>query len=817
MAEPTTSDLPTSTTEGAETAQETTVRHLLLFKIYFLLKEMPTTQTLAKETTPPPPQKSKHASRRKKRANNADAAETADPKSAAAITSDGEPDPDAAETAQAKPRRTRRKADPKSAAAITSDGEPDPDAAETAQAKPRRTRRKADPKSAAAITSDGEPDPDAAETIQAKPRRLRRKAAAATTSDGEPDLDADAKADEAKLRRENKKQKEKEALEPKEKPDETDHLSPYHLGYALLSVGLDKAGADCPKLIPGPLQRAKNTTQHAIAITIDPAFIDPTTVTTDPTAVLKPLGFTAAACNGEMRLQAGTHRVEAARFCFRDPIAVYQRLAKAAEKAGEKGLQREDAEKLKAAEGRLRREAVWAVAIYTQKVDAELEKYYTLMLYLNTNNHLPSLPDRDEDKFNTLVRALGHSSTETAVHIRKWAVDQADSNVQRLVNRFPDVIEWFTKLHEIAAFLREKASNPPTLSTSRKPAGAFPLLCPEFLDCLRAELQSIEPLLQLVSSWFVPGVTDAAKGRIRLLSEREDPILSDTEQIPLSLAYFLCSDSSTWAEQTPEQIAAIVPDGEHRSRERQLEEVWLEIITLVFGLRGCGLASIFPGLSCKVWPALKDLPDAVEESHEWADDVVKKLDSNDETFKKYWNAMGSWAKKCPGARQDANLRLIQSCPAQTAKAFPAPFLHFLESTYVNWMSTATGLKNYKGVEKRFLETMIYELFVTATSHQPLLDSEVGLFQLRNRLQKMVRTIPGHEHFEWWYEGGVYHGNVPSQLESLGDEFIRAAGLRSEHHKRVKRIGRTVQLFLKTMGNADHLGVPLNKRKPGGQA
>ena len=74
------------------------------------------------------------------------------------------------------------------------------------------------------------------------------------------------------------------------------------------------------------------------------------------------------------------------------------------------------------------------------------------MLYLNTNNNLPSLADREEDKFNTLVQALSHSSTDSAIHIRKWAADWADSTVQRLVNRFPDLVDLFAKLHKIAAF-----------------------------------------------------------------------------------------------------------------------------------------------------------------------------------------------------------------------------------------------------------------------------------------------------------------------------------------------------------------------------
>ncbi|KAJ6447420.1 hypothetical protein C8R45DRAFT_948539 [Mycena sanguinolenta] len=830
--------------------------------------------------------------------------------------------------------------------------------------KPKRGRKKA-------VEKDG----DAEAPHPKAPRQVKKKKSAATLtlaqSDGEPDGRAVLKRDADKER----KQKEKEALKefklvPKSKGKNPDHLTPHLLGYALLSIGLDKAGPDCPTLIPGPLQRTKNAAQvkklavggwdgldntapkHMIAITIDPAFVEMSSLSADPSADLKPLVFTAAACHGEMCLQAGTHRVGAARSCFEMVIGIHERLTRAEVKAAENGLKPDDAETLKLAQVKLRTEVVWGVAVYTQKVDINPEKYYALMLYLNTNNNLPSLPDRDVDKFNTVCQALGYTGSDSAIHVKRWAADQSDSAVQRLVNRFPDVIEWFAELHKMAAF-RMLSIKPADLLETKKVgwglyvryieglinvihfiaspldfprkddnsidilglnswltnyiianpefeysqrivdivvdgsrglfvthlqeqmaffgirpsscctiwktafktyakailqqvegwvaadllinggepltkkdqqimslvkgklllifkfslitdgypllpsfAGAgFPLLCPELLICLRNEIESIRPLLQL--------------GRMR--ETRDVAILSDTEQLFRSLEYFHMRASPQWATSTHAVLSAVIPDGSTLSAGRYLKEACMEMTSLMFGLRGCELASIFPGLARKVWPELKDLPEAVENDHEWADEVPKAPDAK--WMKKYLALMMSWAGSCPGARQDADLRLIQKCPVNIAADLPACFLDFLQRTPVNWMTAATGLNNAKNVVDRFLKVLAYELFVTATAHGPLLDSDPGLAELRDRLKEGVRDIPGLEHFDWWYDGGNHDSNAPSRLVPMGDQFVLAAGRRITHEKRVTATGEYVTKFFKGLSHPDRCGIALPRKTP----
>ncbi|MFJ9741570.1 DEAD/DEAH box helicase [Streptomyces sp. NPDC101166] len=76
---------------------------------------------------------------------------------------------DTAEATEAKPRRTR-----KTAATTAAAAEAAVDTAEAAEAKPRRTRKTTAAKAEAAV--------DTAETAEAKPRRTRKTAAAATTA-----------------------------------------------------------------------------------------------------------------------------------------------------------------------------------------------------------------------------------------------------------------------------------------------------------------------------------------------------------------------------------------------------------------------------------------------------------------------------------------------------------------------------------------------------------------------------------------------------------------------------------------------------------
>jgi superfamily II DNA/RNA helicase len=114
---------------------------------------------------------------------------------AAVATAEGtQTAPEAAETTEAKPRRTRKTA----AAKTATPAEAAVDTVEATEAKPRRTRKTAATAPAPAETAVD--TAEAAEVTEAKPRRTRKTAAAKTAAPAEAAVDT-AEATEAKPRR----------------------------------------------------------------------------------------------------------------------------------------------------------------------------------------------------------------------------------------------------------------------------------------------------------------------------------------------------------------------------------------------------------------------------------------------------------------------------------------------------------------------------------------------------------------------------------------------------------------------------------------
>ncbi|KAJ6476122.1 hypothetical protein C8R45DRAFT_934756 [Mycena sanguinolenta] len=415
-------------------------------------------------------------------------------------------------------------------------------------------------------------------------------------------------------------------LAPKSKAKITDHLMPHLLGYALQGR---------------PLQCTKNTAQlkkllhntapkHVIAITIDPAFVElsfckslsgPETPhihtvrntwihvdqKIDGLSDMFASEASTAACNSDMHLQARMH--QAMRSCFGTIIGIHQRLTRAEEKAGEKELMPDDAENLKAAKLKLR----------TEEANLNEEQYYTLILYLNTNNNLPSLPDHDKDKFNTVCQALGYMASDSAIHIWQWAANQWPFN-----DWFPDTIKWFAKLHKIAAFHIIGIKPADLLETKKVSWGKT-----AFKTYSKA-------IITQVDGWVA---TDLLINGTKPLMKEEQQIMSllkqklqlvfkyslITDNHPLLLSFYLAASAADHT--SPERAtsthivpSAIVLDSHTLSVGWHLKEACLEDL-------------FFP-----VWPELKNLPEAVNEDYNWADDVLKL--PNKDWMKKYLASMG---------------------------------------------------------------------------------------------------------------------------------------------------------------------------------
>ncbi|KAF7336584.1 hypothetical protein MSAN_02290600 [Mycena sanguinolenta] len=351
----------------------------------------------------------------------------------------------------------------------------------------------------------------------------------------------------------------------------------------------------------------------------------------------------------------------------------------------------------------------------------------------------------------------------------------------------------------------------------------FPLLCPAAVIALLREFEAITPLCRLVrlfpspyaqpdpppqtASWFVPGVTDAAKLRIGTRSVHTDPIPSETEQILAHLQYFQHRDTGgmDWARLSPAQIGDVVPPGHRASNAHLLRDCFYEIIGAILCVRGCKLAELFPVLAANVWAKLDDDDD---------DGDAEGLTPEQE--KAYLAAMNLWAKesvaRAPGAttKGHTQLRLVQACPAEIAEQLPDDLREFCERTSINWTAATSGVRNNQNGRRRFLDTASLELRTTTAFHLPLLDSEPGLCHLRARLLAAVRAAPGLGRFEFWYEARKDHGAWPDQLVCEGDEFITLAGQRMELGRRKVAITAVLNKLTGQLARPDVVGVPLEK-------
>ncbi|KAJ7195410.1 hypothetical protein B0H12DRAFT_1082205, partial [Mycena haematopus] len=346
-------------------------------------------------------------------------------------------------------------------------------------------------------------------------------------------------------------------------------------------------------------------------------------------------------------------------------------------------------------------------------------------------------------------------------------------------------------------------------------ATAWPLLCPDFLIALGREFTSLSPLLRLVSHWFVPGVTDTAKLRIGTYSVHTDAIPSETEQILTSLQYFQhrTTPGMSWSTSTPSQIGAVLPNvGDDASNSDHLNTFYFRMIKVLLRVRGSLLADSLPAVAAAVWCKVEDAP--IDEEHEWSAELEEWTREEDAP---YLAAMGQWAKESlrnappHTTRGHTQLRLLQECPKEVADVLPSSLVTFLESTMINWTAATSGVRNNDQARKRFLTTAEYELRVTAGAHMVLLDEDAGLWQLRQRLRRLVRLVPGLGDFEWWYESNKSYEKADNQLRCQGDDFITLAGKRMELATRQTAVVEVLNRMVHQLSKAEMLGIPLPKK------
>jgi hypothetical protein len=151
------------------------------------------------------------------------------------------------------------------------------------------------------------------------------------------------------------------------------------LGYAKLSIGLDRASPDHPQLELGPFQREPNqghvnrlaqigwqhlsreSIVHAITISVDENVVDMASLTTDVAGKFKDVVFTKGVKDTTMYLQAGQHRMLGTRMIFSPSIKFRDNLVGA---SSSRSLLLQEKTDLSSVEYKLLKEATWLIAFY---------------------------------------------------------------------------------------------------------------------------------------------------------------------------------------------------------------------------------------------------------------------------------------------------------------------------------------------------------------------------------------------------------------------------------------------------------------------
>ncbi|KIL56725.1 hypothetical protein M378DRAFT_16822 [Amanita muscaria Koide BX008] len=353
--------------------------------------------------------------------------------------------------------------------------------------------------------------------------------------------------------------------------------------------------------------------------------------------------------------------------------------------------------------------------------------------------------------------------------------------------------------------------------------GKVPLLCPGFIEDMRNMFIKIEPALQLIASWMVPGLGDQHKQRARAtasVTDSNEAFHSDTTKILESLKYFYAYKvEQNWPSLDPDLLENLQLGEPPMPAMHHICNAWYGIIDLVLLRRNTVLVPNMDAIIQALELASKDKgkkkagaevsqeDQALQDAHilheqnfqgllkSWAESNYAAMKMQDKQFKK----TNMHPRQMQAAPEDI-LQQVQQMPPEYQLA-----LCGLQNTSYNWMTSKTG-NNTLNQRTRFMKALLDEAQNHEQKRIPLLQKCPSLYNLRSEMLSMINGTPGLQHFQFWstYIQPLEQGIRKAYDDSLVEEnqkLFKGSLIELKFHK-------AWRTFYNQLASPDVLGIPV---------
>ncbi|KAJ7443235.1 hypothetical protein B0H11DRAFT_2345474 [Mycena galericulata] len=327
-------------------------------------------------------------------------------------------------------------------------------------------------------------------------------------------------------------------------------------------------------------------------------------------------------------------------------------------------------------------------------------------------------------------------------------------------------------------------------------ASGVPLLCPGFVHALEKIILELVPGLSLISSWFVPGLSDYNK-------LRNNALYSETERTFKYLQYFQHQATADvdWPMSTVEEVSEWIVNS--RSAE-EFRELRFSIIALILTRRTpvihaadltihSLLGTVLPGGKNAEW-TLSDSSrnELLGLATQWTTAAFNVAKAGNPNTKK----------------SEVTLRMHQKCPASLngATDFQAGIIKALESG--NILPIESG-NNTRQSQIRIFNSVFEEVVLNEIVRDPILSQDVPLLRLRGELRELVRRTTGLEDFEFWHEVSNDELDATAEAEAeYHDSMVNQADFALQAGAQIRQLHTAIEQFGTDLKKSGVCGVPL---------
>ncbi|KAJ7464209.1 hypothetical protein B0H11DRAFT_2309315 [Mycena galericulata] len=330
-------------------------------------------------------------------------------------------------------------------------------------------------------------------------------------------------------------------------------------------------------------------------------------------------------------------------------------------------------------------------------------------------------------------------------------------------------------------------------------ASGVPLLCPGFAHALEKIILELVPGLSLVSSWFVPGLSDYKK-------LRNNALPSETERMFKYLQYFQHQATAgvDWPMSTVEEVGKHIVN--HRTAEEEIRELRFSIIALILTRRTTVihpadltihslLSTALPSVKkaeCTLSDSSRDAYELLKLATQWttaAFDVAKAANRNTK-------------------KSQVTLRMHQKCPATLSDAtdFQVSIIKALESGNIFPLESGS---NTRQSQIRIFNSVAEEVVLNEIVRDPILSRDVPLLRLRGALCELVRRTAGLEDFEFWHDvsNDVLDATAGAEAE-YHDNMVNQADFALQAGAQIRQLHTAFEQFGTDLKKSGICGVPL---------